>query len=274
LQGLGSPKTSGLDERCEVERIIGNAFMHFNGELEGDYFPLPRSTSYFARPGGMTEEEERLLNSDGFLFQNQDGAGRGIYVNAKRDLAFWVNGDHHIQIIAKTEGVSVQEAMTKLRLAEGTVRQALKQEGYDFAKSVTVEKRFQGIPDPHVCSLDERCEVERVLARAFLELNGDMEGEYFPMQSSNSYPVKPGGMTEEEEVALLGDGLVLGTADATGSGVYSTTKGNLMVLVNGGCHLQIISKQNGSSPQEVSARAKYLEQALRDAVRQDGYDFA
>jgi len=222
----------------------------------------------------MTEEEERLLNSDGFLFQNQDGAGRGIYVNAKRDLAFWVNGDHHIQIITKTQGISMQEAMTKLRLAEGIVSQALKQEGYDFAQPVTVEKRFQGIPDLQVCSLDERCEVERVLARAFLELNGDMEGEYFPMPSSDSYLVKPGGMTEQEEVTLLGDGLVLGNADATGRGVFSTAKRNLMVLVNGDCHLQIISKQDGSSLEEVSERGKYLEQALRDAIRQDGYDFA
>jgi hypothetical protein len=274
LQGLGSPKTSGLDQRCEVERILGNAFMHFNGDLEGEYFPLPRSTSYFARPGGMTEEEERLLNSDGFLFENRDCTGRGIYVNSKRDLAFWVNGDHHIQIISKTEGISSQEAMTKLRLAEGIVSQALKQDGYDFAESVTVEKRFQGMRDPQVCSLDERCEVERVLARAFLELNGEMEGDYFPMPSSDSYPPKPGGMTEEQELALLGDGLVLGTADAIGSGVFSTAKGNLMVLVNGGCHLQIISKPDGSSPQEVSTRAEYIEQALRDAIRQDGYDFA
>lgn len=274
LQGLGSPRTSGLDERCEVERVLGNAFMHFNGDLDGEYFPLPKSTSYFARPDGMTEEEERLLNSDGFLFQNRDGTGRGIYVNSKRDTAVWVNGEHHIQIIAKTAGISAQEAMLRLRLAEGSLSQALKQEGYDFAESVTVEKRFQCMNDPQVCSLDERCEVERVLAKAFLEFNGDMEGEYFPMPSSNSYPPKPGGMTEEQELALLGDGLVLGTADATGRGVFSTAKGNLLVLVNDGCHLKIISKQDGSPSQEVSLRAKFMEQALCDAVRQDGYDFA
>lgn len=271
LQGAQPVKMMHPDERCEVERVLTNALTSLTGSLEGEYLPLPRSTSYCARPGGMTEVEEKLLNADGLLFQTGDSMGRGIFVTMARDMAVWVNAEHHVQIIVKQQGTDAGEVLAKVRSVEGTLRQALQQEGYDYAEPITSVRRLRGLPALNVMSVVERCEVERVLTNAFLELTGDLAGEYFPMPSSTSYPYQLGGMSEEQERALVGDGIMLGTADAMGRGIFITGSGDLIVSVNGEHHLQMISKQK-SSPQEAVARFKCLDEALKDVVRQEGYD--
>ena len=68
-------------------------------DLAGDYFPLHGSTSYEAKPTGMSLEKEEELRSNGNLFQEPDstlllssGCGRhwpdsrGIFHNDSQDL--------------------------------------------------------------------------------------------------------------------------------------------------------------------------------------------
>merc|ERR1719433_2094494 len=121
-------------------------------------------------------------------------------------------------------------------------------------------------------SCDETAEVERVLTRAFSEYNGELEGEYFPMPSSTSYPARPGGMSELEEALYSGDGVALGTSGAAGRGIFAAYSGNLLVVVNGEQHVQFVAKRVGACPAKARELLRRAESALGDAVRQSGYE--
>lgn len=275
LQGLRPASCMCIDERVEAERIVTNALLELTGELEGEYLPLPTSTSYPARPGGMSEDERLYLRSNGLLLEATDPVGRGVFVNAKKDVAVWVNGKNHVQLIVKQGSMSAQEGTLKLRAVQKALSQALTQEGHDFAgPTASCGKRLKGLRAPGVMSIDERCEVERVCAHAFLELTGDLEGDYYPLPSSMSYPPRPGGMTEAEECDLAGNGLILGSSDATGRGIFMTTKGDLAVVVNGENHMEFITRCPCMTAKAAQARIQNIENCVRDAIRQSGFDFA
>eukprot|EP00418_Pyrodinium_bahamense_P012883 CAMPEP_0179118768 /NCGR_PEP_ID=MMETSP0796-20121207/55876_1 /TAXON_ID=73915 /ORGANISM="Pyrodinium bahamense, Strain pbaha01" /LENGTH=653 /DNA_ID=CAMNT_0020817241 /DNA_START=84 /DNA_END=2042 /DNA_ORIENTATION=- len=269
LQGLRAAGKMCADERCEAERVITNALSELTGSLEGEYLPLATSTSYPARPGGMSEMERQVLNAHGLLLQANGASGRGVFVTPARDLAVWVNGEHHLQLIVAQTGISAAEALLKLRAAESAIRQVVRQEGYDLAgPAASSARKLTGLRPAGVMSIDECCEVERVCARAFLELTGDLEGEYFPMPSSMSYPPRPGGMSDEEERSLAGNGLILGSSNAVGRGVFVTHAGDLAVVVNGEQHVEFLARRQDMSPREAKARIQILAESMRDAIRQ------
>jgi len=274
LQGLRPAACQCLDERLEAERIVSNALLELTGELEGEYLPLPGSTSYPARPDGMSENERRLLSAGGMLPEATDSLGRGVFVNKKRDIAVWVNSSRHVELIVKQEFISPQEGMLKLRAVEKALSQALTQEGHDLAVPMAKSsKRLVGIRAPGVMDADERCEVERVCTRAFLELSGDLEGEYFPLATSMSYPPRPGGMTAEEETAVAGNGVIVGPSDATGRGIFIANSGDLAATVNGEEHIEFFTRCPNMSPSAAKARIQCIESSVRDSIRQSGFDF-
>ena len=53
------PTGATPSEREGVENVLKQAFGMFEGELKGKYYPL----------GGMSQEDEDMLQSNGFLFQ-------------------------------------------------------------------------------------------------------------------------------------------------------------------------------------------------------------
>ena len=53
------PTGATPSEREGVENVLKQAFSMFDGELKGKYYPL----------GGMSQEDEDMLQSNGFLFQ-------------------------------------------------------------------------------------------------------------------------------------------------------------------------------------------------------------
>eukprot|EP00420_Gonyaulax_spinifera_P038645 CAMPEP_0197878022 /NCGR_PEP_ID=MMETSP1439-20131203/6518_1 /TAXON_ID=66791 /ORGANISM="Gonyaulax spinifera, Strain CCMP409" /LENGTH=536 /DNA_ID=CAMNT_0043497399 /DNA_START=87 /DNA_END=1697 /DNA_ORIENTATION=- len=271
LKGMSATSMS-IDERCEVERMVTRALSEMTGELEGEYYPLPGSKSCIFMPGGMSEEDQLVLNSDGLLFKSPDPAGRGVFANNARDVAVWVNGDHHLQILVKEGTAGPQETLKKLRAVESAVRMAVSQEGYDFAEPFQVSRRIKGMNPVQSMSTDEASEVERILTRAFLEYTGELEGEYFPMPTSKSYPPRPGGMSSAEEALLTGQGVAIGSSGATGRGIFASDSGNLVVVVNGEQHVQFVAKRKAAAPVKAAALIKGAEDALREAVRQSGYD--
>jgi len=271
LEGFLPGSSHSWDVRFEVERAVTKALLELTGEFAGQYYPLPASHSYFPCPGGMSTEEQSLLNGSSLLFQKADSQGCGVFANTAKDMAVWVNEDHHIQVIVNQNGKSVEESIAQLHHAEAAVRAALQQDGYSLSEPMKLERNLKGLSSPATMAQDERLEAERVLTKAFMELTGTLEGEYYPMRTSTSYLSKPGGMTEEEEKANLFGGMILRTFEASGCGVFTTYSDSISILVNGDCHLQLVLKKALATRKESEATLRFVEAALSEALRQDGY---
>lgn len=130
--GLQSAAVMSPDQRGEVERVLSKALLELTGELEGEYYPMPSSQSYPARPGGMTLEEEQFLRSSSLLFKPKSGDSsyQGVFTNSVGDVAAWVNESSHVRFLVFKAG---NEGEAKLELFQNAVAAALKQDGYALA---------------------------------------------------------------------------------------------------------------------------------------------
>mmetsp|Transcript_36544 Transcript_36544/g.104434 ORF Transcript_36544/g.104434 Transcript_36544/m.104434 type:complete len:1005 (-) Transcript_36544:120-3134(-) len=138
LRELPMPCALTLDQRREAEGLLAGALRSLGAELKGEYLPLRGSQSRPERPGGMSAHEEDQLRAEGTLFSAPDarlllcaGLGRdwpdarGVFVNARRDLAAWVNEEEHLRLVAHQAGPDLKAAFRRLCKAEGAIRMAL-----------------------------------------------------------------------------------------------------------------------------------------------------
>merc|ERR1719327_2587089 len=72
---------------------------------------------------------------------------------------------------------------------------------YVISTRVRTGRSIKGLRLPPMCSKSERREIERVLSKSLLGLEGELKGDYYPLAHSESYIPKPGGMSMEEEAA-------------------------------------------------------------------------
>jgi len=63
-------------------------------------------------------------------------------------------------------------------------------------------RSIRGFRLPPCNSFEERREIERIVVKALLTLDGDLKGDYFPLAGSRSYAAKPNGMDHATEEAL------------------------------------------------------------------------
>jgi creatine kinase len=87
--------------------------------------------------------------------------------------------------------------------------------GYVLSSQMRLSRNIRGLRFPPAASRDEHSEAERLLTQAFMTLDDSMKGEYFPLVGSQSYPPKPGGMSEQEEKALGDAGFLFYPPDST-----------------------------------------------------------
>lgn len=126
----------------------------------------------------------------------------------------------------------------------------------------------QGFRKPAEMSVDERCEVERVVSEALMACSGEFEGEYFPTAGSGGYTAMPGGgISQETEQALKTAGMYFKRADDIGCGVFATLNKDIAVWINGEAHIQIFVK----SGVEAEKRLSFMQFVVEDALKQDGY---
>ncbi|XP_064598500.1 taurocyamine kinase-like [Liolophura sinensis] len=102
----GFPPTLNKEQREEMEKVTREVLEGLTGELKGTYYPLD----------GMTEETQKQLTEDHFLFKDDDRflkaaggyddwpAGRGIFFNDNKTFLVWVNEEDHIRIISMQKG--------------------------------------------------------------------------------------------------------------------------------------------------------------------------
>lgn len=140
---------------------------------------------------------------------------------------------------------------------------------------------------PSACSLDERREVERVLASALLELGGDLSGAYHPLAGSDSFPAMPGGMSAAQEEALeechalfyepdsavaVSSGFARDWPDARG--VFATEDVSAWAWINDEDHLRLHCAQDGPSLRDAFAQLCVIHSTLVEALQRRGHAFA
>jgi len=104
------------EQRDEVEEKVSAVLNGFEGELEGNYYPLL----------GMTQEVKEQLVKDHFLFKDGDRFlessglardwphGRGIFHNHDKTFLVWINEEDQLRIISMQEGGDVLEVFSRL----------------------------------------------------------------------------------------------------------------------------------------------------------------
>eukprot|EP00928_Gymnodinium_smaydae_P084198 TRINITY_DN6745_c0_g1_i2.p1 TRINITY_DN6745_c0_g1~~TRINITY_DN6745_c0_g1_i2.p1 ORF type:complete len:425 (-),score=96.72 TRINITY_DN6745_c0_g1_i2:23-1297(-) len=122
LDGFRTPADANSDELEDVERVAVKALQTLSDTLEGEYLPLRGSTTYCARPAGMSREEELALKAKGLLLAAANPCGRGVYCSNSKDVAVWINGESHLQILSKDPA--------KCESIENALRHALAQDGF------------------------------------------------------------------------------------------------------------------------------------------------
>eukprot|EP00746_Dinoflagellata_sp_MGD_P168088 gnl/MRDRNA2_/MRDRNA2_99243_c0_seq1.p1 gnl/MRDRNA2_/MRDRNA2_99243_c0~~gnl/MRDRNA2_/MRDRNA2_99243_c0_seq1.p1 ORF type:complete len:1795 (-),score=347.69 gnl/MRDRNA2_/MRDRNA2_99243_c0_seq1:142-5526(-) len=148
VKGFCLPTAISKDARRQVEKILTDSLSGLQGELEGEYYPLPASASYSGMPGGMSPEDEASLQDDNMLFQEPDaklrlssGMGRhwpdarGVFRSFSKDAYVWVNEEDHMRITTMQAGTDIKKAFARFCTLEQSVHEAIKKAGHDYMRS-------------------------------------------------------------------------------------------------------------------------------------------
>ena len=106
-------------------------------------------------------------------------------------------------------------------------------------------RSVRGFRLPPCVSFEERRELEKVIVKGLLSLEGDLKGDYFPLHGSRSYADKPEGMSLEKEEELRSNGNLFQEPDSTlllsggmgrhwpdARGIFHNNDANMFVWVN------------------------------------------
>merc|ERR1719201_908321 len=151
---------------------------------------------------------------------------------------------------------------------------------------VRTGRSIRGLRLPPCIKKSERREVERLMAKALLGLDGELKGDYYPLAHSNSYVPKPGGMSQEEENQMREEHFLFQEPDSTlllasgmgrhwpdARGIFANDKKNFLLWTNEEDHTRIISMQMGANIKEVFERFVLAVNTVEDVVKKEGYSF-
>merc|ERR1719352_578862 len=141
---------------------------------------------------------------------------------------------------------------------------------YVLTTRVRTGRSVRGFQLPPTISFEERRKLEALSVKGLCAMEGDLKGEYFPLNGSKSYKDKPDGMSEEKEEELRTKGNLFQEPDSTlllasgmgrhwpdGRGVFHNKGKNLFVWVGEEDHLRIVSMQGSRDrPTEEGKRIK------------------
>merc|ERR1719281_1079214 len=165
---------------------------------------------------------------------------------------------------------------------------------YVLTTRVRTGRSVRGFRLPPVISFEERRKLEALCVRALLNMQGDLAGDYFPLNGSRSYAPKPNGMSTEKEEELRKCGNLFQEPDSTlllasgmgrhwpdGRGIFANDNANLFVWLNEEDHLRIVSMQGtrekpteeGKQIKDVSARFIRACDEVQKVLKANGADF-
>lgn len=165
---------------------------------------------------------------------------------------------------------------------------------YVLTTRVRTGRSVQGFKLPPVIGFQERRDLEALCVKGLMGMDGDLKGDYFPLNGSRSYAAKPEGMTVEQEESLRTMGNLFQEPDSTlllasgmgrhwpdGRGVFHNEGKNLFVWVGEEDHLRIVSMQGnrtapsveGKSIKEVVARFIRACDKVAEVLKAEGKGF-
>merc|ERR1712235_209737 len=147
-------------------------------------------------------------------------------------------------------------------------------------------RSVKGFKLPPVCTFEERRATEKAVVKGLLALEGDLKGDYYPLNGSRSYEPKPNGMTVEKEEQLRTNGNLFQEPDSTlllssgcgrhwpdARGIFHNEAQNFFVWVNEEDQMRIVSMQKGASVVEIFNRFSAATEGIQKVLKKEGYDF-
>jgi len=159
---------------------------------------------------------------------------------------------------------------------------------YAFWIGLQCNRNIGGLRFPPACGFDERCEAERLVVGALLELEGScFAGEYFPLRGSSTFAPMPSAMSLETEEVLKRQGLLPSRPDSVvqrsaglardwpqARGIFLTDNRRLAVCCNMEDHMQFVSLQQGGDMKEAFARLVLALELVEQNLQRVGFAFA
>merc|ERR1719487_2061948 len=76
-------------------------------------------------------------------------------------------------------------------------------ESYVISTRVRTGRTISGFPLPPSISANQRKELEALIVKCLMTLDGELKGDYYPLAGSNTYAPKPTGIDKETEERLI-----------------------------------------------------------------------
>jgi len=159
--------------------------------------------------------------------------------------------------------------------------------GHVVSVNVRVSRNLERFRFPPACSQDERREVERVLTSALCDLDGECQGNYYPLSGSTSFATRPSGMTIAEEVELESHRALFWEPDSAiaissgvgrewpdARGVFFASSGRCWAWLNEEDHLRLFSSRSGSDLRAAFGQLCRVNSSLVQSLQQQGHTFA
>merc|ERR1711962_531054 len=147
-------------------------------------------------------------------------------------------------------------------------------------------RSVRGTRLPPCCSFEERRELERVIVKGLMGLEGDLKGDYFPLHGNRSYAAKPNGMSLEKEEELRSRGNLFQEPDSTlllssgcgrhwpdARGIFHNNDENLFVWVNEEDQMRIVSMEKGDNVKRIIERFAKATSTIQTCLKAEGKDF-
>jgi len=141
-------------------------------------------------------------------------------------------------------------------------------DNYILSTRIRVGRNVKDVPLGTIISKEQRDEVESLVSTALISLEGELAGEYFPLD----------GMTKEVQDALIKEHFLFKEGDrfleaaglnrdwSTGRGIYHNHDKTFLVWVNEEDQLRIISMQKGGDVLEVFTRLVTAIKSIEEKV--------
>jgi creatine kinase len=157
---------------------------------------------------------------------------------------------------------------------------------YVMTSRVRTGRSVRGMRLPPAIGFEERRELERVVVKALLKLDGDLKGDYYPLAGSKSYKPKPNGMSHAMEEELRSRGNLFQEPDSTlllssgcgrhwpdARGIFFNDSKTLFVWVNEEDHMRIVSMEKGDGIRATFIRFATACTEVQKVLKSEGKDF-
>jgi len=157
---------------------------------------------------------------------------------------------------------------------------------YVLTSRVRTGRSVRGFRLPPACQFEERRKLEAIIVKGLSRLEGNLKGDYFPLNGSRSFAAMEGGMSKDKEQELRDSGNLFQEPDSTlllasgcgrhwpdARGIFHNEDKNCFVWVNEEDHMRIVSMQKGDDIQAVFGRFVTLCNEVQKVLKEEGADF-